>query len=153
MGQSRLYNLHIVQNKYTEQGKSLGYKVWKACRAANPRLRVHLCLEGPCKKEIIWQPRAPVKSIVYDSPYTKVTCFLVYRLCPICYCCLYFLSLLPFISLLCYCCIPPLCYYCLSSVTAALPLLLLPPLHPFCSCFLCLSSLFLCVLVSSVIKA
>lgn len=72
MGQSNLRNLHIVQNKYTEHGKSLGYRVWKACRRANPRLRVHLCLEGLCKKEIIWQPRAPVKSIVYDSPYAKV---------------------------------------------------------------------------------
>lgn len=130
MGQSRLYNLHIVQNKYTEQGKSLGYKVWKACRAANPRLRVHLCLEGPCKKEIIWQPRAPVKSIVYDSPYTKVTCFLVYRLCPICYCCLYFLSYCYLLSLSSVIAASP------PSVTTAFPLLLLPFL-----CYCCLHSI------------
>lgn len=72
LGQSSLRNLHILQNKYTEHGKSLGYRVWKACRAGNPRMRVHLRLEGLCKKEIIWQPRANVKSIVYDSPYSKV---------------------------------------------------------------------------------
>ncbi|KAK8395051.1 hypothetical protein O3P69_006066 [Scylla paramamosain] len=73
IGQSRLRNLHIVQNKYTEHGKSLSYKVWKVCRRSNPYLRVHLQVEGPCKKEIIWQPRAAVKSVVYDSPYAKIS--------------------------------------------------------------------------------
>ncbi|MPC78525.1 hypothetical protein E2C01_073013 [Portunus trituberculatus] len=43
------------------------------CRRGNPYLRVHLQLEGSCKKEIIWQPRAPVKSVVYDSPYAKIS--------------------------------------------------------------------------------
>lgn len=38
----------------------------------NPRLRVHLSSEGNSKKEILWQRRAPVKSIVYESPYAKV---------------------------------------------------------------------------------
>lgn len=70
---SQLRNLFIVQNKYTENGKSLKYKAWKQCRKNNPRLRVHLCTEGSFKKEIIWQERAPVKSVVYDTPYARIT--------------------------------------------------------------------------------
>ncbi|XP_064081402.1 uncharacterized protein LOC135197996 [Macrobrachium nipponense] len=72
IGTSQVRNLYIVQNKYTEHGKSLSYKAWKKCRMNNNRLRVHLCTEGNFKKEIIWQERAPVKSIVYDSPYARV---------------------------------------------------------------------------------
>ncbi|XP_066981558.1 uncharacterized protein [Macrobrachium rosenbergii] len=73
IGTSQVRNLYIVQNKYTEHGKSLNYKAWKKCRMNNNRLRVHLCTEGNFKKEIIWQERAPVKSIVYDSPYARIT--------------------------------------------------------------------------------
>nr|XP_045596063.1 F-box only protein 39-like isoform X1 [Procambarus clarkii] len=70
---SKVRNMYIVQNKYTDYGRSLSYKAWKLCRAANPRLRVHLCNEGSSKDEIIWQQHAPVKSIVYDNPYARVT--------------------------------------------------------------------------------
>ncbi|XP_071512758.1 uncharacterized protein [Panulirus ornatus] len=73
LAQSKIRNLYIVQNKYTENGRSLHYKAWKQCRAGNPKLRVHLCTEGSCKKEIIWQLQAPVKSIVYDTPFTRIT--------------------------------------------------------------------------------
>ncbi|KAK7069064.1 hypothetical protein SK128_017452 [Halocaridina rubra] len=73
LGTSQLRNLFILQNKYTEHGKSLNYKTWKVCRRNNPRLRVHLCTEGNVKRDIIWQERAPVKSVVYDSPYAKIT--------------------------------------------------------------------------------
>ncbi|XP_042216474.1 F-box only protein 39-like isoform X2 [Homarus americanus] len=72
LGYSKVRNMYIVQNKYTENGQSLSYKAWKQCRAANPRLRVHLCSEGSCKNEIIWQQQAPVRSIVYNSPYAKI---------------------------------------------------------------------------------
>ncbi|XP_018027591.1 uncharacterized protein LOC108682857 isoform X1 [Hyalella azteca] len=73
LGQSKLRNMHILQNKYTENGRSVHYKSWKQCRQNNPRLRVHLSTEGSSKKELYWQQRAPVKSIVYDSPYSKIT--------------------------------------------------------------------------------
>ncbi|XP_042216465.1 uncharacterized protein LOC121862332 isoform X2 [Homarus americanus] len=73
LGDTTLRNLLIVQNKYTEHGRALCYKVWKKCRKQNPKLRVHLCTEGNTKTEIIWQQCAPVKSIVYDSPNTRVT--------------------------------------------------------------------------------
>ena len=64
--------MHLVQNKYTENIRALHYQAWKDCRRNNSKLRVHLKLEGDSKRQITWQPRAPVKSVVYDSPYTKV---------------------------------------------------------------------------------
>lgn len=73
LGNSKVRNMHIVQNKYTENGRSVHYKCWKQCRASNPRLRVHLRTEGSSKKELYWQVRAPVKSIVYDSPYSRIS--------------------------------------------------------------------------------
>lgn len=52
----------------------MGRRCWKEVRLRNPRLRVHLRLEGkPRHKEIIWQQGAPVKSVLYHSPYTQVS--------------------------------------------------------------------------------
>ena len=47
-------------------------RVWKALRKRNPRLRVHISTEGRHKNELMFQQRAPVKSVVYDTPYNKV---------------------------------------------------------------------------------
>ena len=48
------------------------FRVWKALRKRNPRLRVHISTEGRHKNELMFQQRAPVKSVVYDTPYNKV---------------------------------------------------------------------------------
>jgi len=53
------------------------YRVWKACRKTNPRLRVHLVTEGRHKEEMVLQQRAPVKSIVYDTPFSRMTPFYI----------------------------------------------------------------------------
>ncbi len=67
-------NLHVLTNSYTECVPTpVDYRVWAKCRRANPRLRVHLITEGKHSKEITFQSRAPVKSIVYDTPNTKVS--------------------------------------------------------------------------------
>ena len=69
----RLRNIQIVTNRYTEVVvPPVDYRVWKAVRKVNPRLRVHLVTEGRHKNEITFQQKAPVKSIVYDSPYIRV---------------------------------------------------------------------------------
>ncbi|XP_063610976.1 uncharacterized protein LOC134784757 isoform X1 [Penaeus indicus] len=73
LSHTTIRNMFIVQNKYTESGRILDPLAWKRCRTTNPRLRVHLSSEGNSKKEILWQRRAPVKSIVYESPYAKIT--------------------------------------------------------------------------------
>lgn len=39
LGESRVRNIFIVQNKYTENGRSVNYQYWKRCRRSNPRLR------------------------------------------------------------------------------------------------------------------
>ncbi|CAL4115806.1 unnamed protein product, partial [Meganyctiphanes norvegica] len=79
LGETKLQNMYIVQNKFTEGGRSISSKVWSTCRKANPQLRVHLMTEGNQEEgnnksqiERVWQPGAPVKSIIYDSPYAKI---------------------------------------------------------------------------------
>ena len=70
----RLRNIQIVTNKYTEVTvPPVDYRVWKAVRKVNPRLRVHLVTEGRHRNEITFQQKAPVKSMVYDSPYIRVS--------------------------------------------------------------------------------
>ena len=69
----RLRNLQIVSNKYTEcVAPAVDSGIWKAVRITNPRLRVHLITEGQTKNEMLFQDKAPVKSIIYDSPYISV---------------------------------------------------------------------------------
>ena len=73
-GLERLRNLHIVSNAYTEPTPTpVDYRVWRALRKAAPKIRVHLVTEGKHKKEVVFQTRAPVKSVVYDTPYTRAT--------------------------------------------------------------------------------
>lgn len=68
----KLRNVQIITNAYTESvAPPVDYRVWKACRKANPRLRVHLITEGKHRHEVTFQQRAPVKSVIYDSPYIK----------------------------------------------------------------------------------
>lgn len=70
----RLRNVTIMTNSYTEcVATPVDYRVWKQARKTNPRLRVHLVTEGKHSKEVTFQSRAPVKSIVYDTPYTRVS--------------------------------------------------------------------------------
>jgi len=70
----KLRNIQIVTNKYTEVTvPPVDYRVWKAVRKVNPRLRVHLVTEGRHRNEITFQQKAPVKSIVYDSPYIRAS--------------------------------------------------------------------------------
>eukprot|EP00095_Tigriopus_kingsejongensis_P000406 maker-scaffold19_size710362-snap-gene-4.16 protein:Tk00406 transcript:maker-scaffold19_size710362-snap-gene-4.16-mRNA-1 annotation:"hypothetical protein L798_10119" len=74
----RLRNLIILTNQYTECIPTpVDYRVWKQTRKTNPRLRVHLMTEGKHSKEITFQTRAPVKSVVYDTPYTRVSNFAI----------------------------------------------------------------------------
>ena len=70
----KLRNIQIITNTFTEcVAPPVDYRVWKKCRKANPKLRVHLITEGKHKNEMTFQQRAPVKSIVYDSPYIPVS--------------------------------------------------------------------------------
>ncbi|XP_075731040.1 uncharacterized protein LOC119180912 isoform X3 [Rhipicephalus microplus] len=67
-----LRDLHLIQTTYTEMGLRVSPRVWRECRRAAPRLRVHLSVEGTVDKEIIWQDCAPVHSIIYKTAYNQV---------------------------------------------------------------------------------
>lgn len=67
-----LRDLHLIQTTYTEMGLRVAPRVWRECRRAAPRLRVHLSVEGTVAKEIIWQDCAPVHSIIYKTAYNQV---------------------------------------------------------------------------------
>ena len=72
LSHTKLRHLHIVQNTYTEWGVSVDAKTWMKMVKQNRRIKVHLSSSGKPKNEIIWQERAPVSSILYESPYSKV---------------------------------------------------------------------------------
>ncbi|KAJ9600397.1 hypothetical protein L9F63_009325 [Diploptera punctata] len=75
LGNTNLHHLHIVQNRYTPgeiNFRSIPARAWRLCRRANPKLKVHLELEGSRDRDILWQDRAPVYSILYNSRHVKM---------------------------------------------------------------------------------
>lgn len=88
---SHLRNLHILQNCYTPSHRRIepcSAKAWRILKRDNPKLMVHLRVESlPCTvsasaagattsttefSEIVWQPEAPVHSILYKTPQQMV---------------------------------------------------------------------------------
>jgi len=68
----KLRNVQIVSNAYSECVPTpVDYRIWKQLRKIHPRLRVHLVTEGKHRKEMIFQTKAPVKSILYDTPFSR----------------------------------------------------------------------------------
>ena len=72
---TKLQHLHIVQNAYTECCYPIDPKAWSDLHRKNPAIRVHLKSTGKTKREIVWQERAPVSSILYNSRYSRVNPF------------------------------------------------------------------------------
>ncbi|GFG34363.1 hypothetical protein Cfor_08971 [Coptotermes formosanus] len=76
LGHTNLCHLHIIQNRYTPGEiniRPVPGRIWKQCRHLNSRLSVHLEVEGARNGNVLWQERAPVRSILYDSSYIKMT--------------------------------------------------------------------------------
>ncbi len=75
---SKLRNLYIVhqpvqKNDATAAIGSVDAAVWVQLNRNNPRLRVHLKCSGRFTNlTLVWQNKAPVTTIVYESPYTRV---------------------------------------------------------------------------------
>ncbi|KAF6206843.1 hypothetical protein GE061_018079 [Apolygus lucorum] len=75
---TKLKHLHIVQTRLTPaSAKSLSPKSWQEAAKRNPNMRVHLALETKTERSLLWQEKAPVSSILVDSPVCKVS-MLVY---------------------------------------------------------------------------
>lgn len=74
LSQTRLRHLHILQNRYTPIDiEPMCSFDWKHCNKTNPKLKVHLRIESIRERQILWQPAAPVSSIIYKSPNTQVS--------------------------------------------------------------------------------
>ena len=69
-----LRNIQIIANKYTEMSvPPVDQRYWQRLRKLSPKLRVHMVTEGQHINELVLQPGAPVKSIVYETPYIPVS--------------------------------------------------------------------------------
>ncbi|KAF4521445.1 hypothetical protein B566_EDAN010602 [Ephemera danica] len=69
-----LRHLHVLQNRYTpERQVSAPWRAWRQCRRDNPQLSVHLEAQNTREGDVVWQQCAPVRSILYKSPYIRVS--------------------------------------------------------------------------------
>ncbi|XP_054162350.1 uncharacterized protein LOC128960302 [Oppia nitens] len=68
LSDTKLQDLWIVQNKYTEYCQPISSKTWRSVSKHNPLMRIHLVVTGKVNSEIVWQESESVKSVIYDSP-------------------------------------------------------------------------------------
>lgn len=76
LADTKLKHLHLLQNRYTSTYLSISpcsVKVWRQLKRDNPRLKVHLRVESLGEGEVVFQPEAPVCSVTYESPKSKVS--------------------------------------------------------------------------------
>jgi len=83
LADTKLRHLHLLQNCYTPSHLTIsacGVKAWRNVKKTNPRLRVHLRLENLTDGEVVLQPEAPVHSITYCAPQTRIRAELLVRM-------------------------------------------------------------------------
>lgn len=68
-----LKHLHIVENAYTESSYPLEPREWVNFHKKNPSIRVHMKGSGKMRRNLTFQEGAPVCSVTYNSPYSRVT--------------------------------------------------------------------------------
>lgn len=76
LADSKVRHLHLLQNQYTPCAARISAcsaKAWRTVKRDNPDLCVHLRVESTGEAEALLQPEAPVVSIVYSTPKTRVT--------------------------------------------------------------------------------
>ncbi|XP_058065276.1 uncharacterized protein LOC131214943 [Anopheles bellator] len=76
LADSKVKHLTLLQNRYTPPALAISpcsAKAWLSVRRDNPRLRVHLRVESTSNALILLQPEAPVSSMIYQTPKTKIT--------------------------------------------------------------------------------
>ncbi|XP_055388355.1 F-box/LRR-repeat protein 3, partial [Condylostylus longicornis] len=72
---TKLKHLFLYQNRYTPMSTSIrncSEKAWKIIKRDNPELKVHIKVESFQSNEFVFQPEAPVYSILYNSPNTQI---------------------------------------------------------------------------------
>lgn len=74
---SKLRHLHLFQNSYSPPGEGVAAcssKAWYSLRNTNPKMKVHLEIDSNAyDADIVLQLDAPVYSIMYKVPNTKVS--------------------------------------------------------------------------------
>lgn len=75
LADTKLRCLHLLQNCYTSSHLTIGncsVKAWRSFKKINKTIKVYLRLESQTDGEVVFQPEAPVYSITYAAPKTKV---------------------------------------------------------------------------------
>ncbi|XP_053965282.1 uncharacterized protein LOC129245870 [Anastrepha obliqua] len=83
LADTKLKHLHLLQNRYTSTYLSISpctVKAWRQLKRDNPRLKVHLRVESMGDGEVVFQPEAPVYSITYESPKSKIKTDFILRM-------------------------------------------------------------------------
>ncbi|XP_046335932.1 uncharacterized protein LOC124117950 [Haliotis rufescens] len=73
LGGMGLVYLHILQDPYTCDCEAVSFEAWKLLKEIAPQLRVILEIQGLTKKDLLFQPRAPVVEVRFSTPYSKMT--------------------------------------------------------------------------------
>ncbi|KAK3102902.1 hypothetical protein FSP39_014811 [Pinctada imbricata] len=71
LGTSGLTELHLVQGRYTCDFQHVSDEAWRLLKQMSPYFRVSLEIRGHTKSKLCLQPHAPVREIVYDTPYAQ----------------------------------------------------------------------------------
>lgn len=83
LADSKVKHLHIYQNRYTPSAIGIRHcsaQAWRVLKRDNPDLKVHIRVESTKDSEFVFQPEAPVYSILYNTPKTKITPDLTVRI-------------------------------------------------------------------------
>ncbi|XP_021343751.1 uncharacterized protein LOC110443697 isoform X2 [Mizuhopecten yessoensis] len=68
-----LSDLRLVQDQYTCATQPVSADAWRIIKEIAPYLKVTLEVRGKCKNTLLLQPHAPVVSIVFDTPHSKIS--------------------------------------------------------------------------------
>ena len=81
LAQTPLRELVIVQDRFTPEFIPVVASTWIEVKEISPALKVKLVARERTTKGITLQPRAPVYSVIYDTPYARVTSGAIMDIC------------------------------------------------------------------------
>lgn len=73
LGGTQLLQLHLLQDAYTCSCEPVSSDAWKLFKEMAPNKRVFLEIQGLTKTPILLQPSAPVRGVVFRTPYHRLT--------------------------------------------------------------------------------
>ena len=73
LGGTQLLQLHILQDAYTCTCQPVPSEAWKVFRDMAPAKRVFLEVQGRTKAPLLLQPHAPVRGVIFRTPYHRLT--------------------------------------------------------------------------------